>query len=188
MNYLLSVDPGLRKSGAALWHDGELVSAKLIEPDCDDSGVADVADVVAAMSSDVRGWCANVYDVDSAPRARAIEALKPWLRLVCEYPRTYGGRAGKGDANDLISVALVAGAILGRLGCPSQLVLPREWKGGIPKPQTKAEYLRDGYPVEERVKLKLTTTELIRVELTRDWWKNMDIWDALGIGLWALKR
>jgi hypothetical protein len=182
MSYLLSVDPGLRKCGAVLWHDGELLAARLLEERSDSE---EVRDVVEAMVFEVVTWWTEVYFRD-----RYTVPFIPGdsLRLVCEYPRTYGGRSSRGDANDLISVALVAGAILGRLACPSRLMLPEDWKGGIPKPQTKAEYLRDGYPVEERTKAKLSPAELARVEWPRDWKKRLDVADALGIGLWALKR
>lgn len=180
MSYLLNVDPGLRKCGAALWHEGELLSARLLEsePDSDDMHA-----LVQAMTYAVCTW--TMLEVLGG---FALSLLSSHLHLVCEYPRTYGGRSNRGDANDLISVALVAGAILGRLACPSRLMLPEDWKGGIPKPQTKAEYLRDGYPVEERTKAKLSPAELARVEWPRDWKKRLDVADALGIGLWALKR
>lgn len=181
MSYLLSVDPGLRKSGAALWHDGELVAAKLIEPKSDDT---DVALVIEAMASDMREWLRSF----PLPHGHDGYGMVPIMRLVCERPRTYGGRAGRGDANDLIAVALVVGALLGRLSCPTTLPLPEDWKGGIPKPQSKAEYLRDGYPVEERVRAKLSPVEAARVEWPRDWRKKMDVSDALGIGLYALGR
>lgn len=182
MTYLLSVDPGLRKSGAALWHDGELVAAKLIEPKSDDT---DVALVIEAMASDMHEW---LRSFPSCPCGHDGYGLVPIMCLVCERPRTYGGRAGRGDANDLIAVALVVGALLGRLSCPTALPLPKEWKGQLPKPQTKAEYLSDGYPVEERVRAKLSLAEAARVEWPKDWKKKMDVSDALGIGLWALKR
>lgn len=185
MSYLLSLDPGLRKCGVALWRGGELVAARLLVSERAPSQVEDVAADVAAMAEAV---CYFGAPHPGGGQRGLLDLARDGLRLACEYPRTYGGRASRGDANDLVSVALVAGAIQGRLGCASTFVLPEEWKGGIPKPDSKAAYLRDGYPVEERAKLKLTTTELIQVDLTRDWRKNMDVWDAVGIGLWALKR
>lgn len=181
MIYLLSVDPGLRKSGVALWRRGGLVFARLIEPKSDGP---EISDVVEAMMSSVCGWILRDCGAGDPTGSRT-----PWLRLVCERPRTYGGRvSGNADANDLIAVALVAGAILGRLGCPAALPLPEDWKGGISKPKTKAQYERDGYPVEERARGKLSPSELACVEWPRDWKKRLDVADAIGIGLWALGR
>lgn len=179
MSYLLSIDPGLRKCGAALWHDSELVEARLLVGEHEGREV-DVT--VAVMVDAAIAWCIDVYDVAS------IGSLKPWLHLAVEYPRTYGGRSSRGDANDLIGVALVAGAILGRLGCPAQLLLPEEWKGRIHKPESKAEYERDGYVVEARARAKLSAAELERVEWGKDWKKRMDVSDAVGIGLHVLGR
>lgn len=181
MSYLLSVDPGLRKSGAALWHDGELLAAKLIESKSEAKEIPILVEMMTRLICSI-----------GAPHPDGQRGLlglaRDGLQLVCERPRTYSGRAGRGDANDLIAVALVVGALLGRLSCPTALPLPEEWKGGIPKPKTKVEYLRDGYPVEERVRAKLSPVEAARVEWPRDWRKKMDVSDALGIGLYALGR
>lgn len=179
MSYLLSIDPGLRKCGSALWRNGQLVAAQLIVGDA--RGSLDEAGVVEKIVSEIETW----VQLESSFEFLRYQNSK----MVCEYPRTYGGRAKKGDANDLVGVALVAGAVLGRLACPSRLVLPEDWKGSAPKPQGKAEYLRDGYVVEQRATLKLSSGELTRVRLPgKDWRKALDVWDAVGIGLWALGR
>lgn len=173
MTYLLSIDPGLRKCGAALWHGPELIVAELVLGEREGD---DVANTVEGMRDAIVHW----FDFECS-------YLK-CTHIICEYPRTYGGRASRGDANDLVGVALVVGAILGRLACPSRLVLPEDWKGNAPKPDTKAEYERDGYVPEERARAALSPEELARVRLPRDWRKKLDVWDAVGIGLWVLKQ
>lgn len=179
MSYLLSVDPGLRKAGWALWLNDELQAARIIETKAEEG----ITNAIEAMTHELCQRWLNEYK-----RQWCTEPFIPGhsLRLACEYPQTYGGRAKKGDANDLIAVALVAGALVGRLGVPSRLILPREWKGSISKPETKAEYERDGYVVEERNKAKLSAEEYHRIEWPRDWKKRLDVADAVGIGLYAL--
>lgn len=184
MTYLLSVDPGLRKCGAALWRGPELVAAELV---IGERAGDDVAQTVTRMKTEISHW-EPIKSNDDRHITPLWLVVKHELEVVCEYPRTYGGRASRGDANDLVGVALVVGAILGRLACPSRLVLPEEWKGNAPKPDTKAEYERDGYVPEERARAALSADELACVRLPRDWRKKLDVWDAVGIGLWALKQ
>lgn len=77
-----------------------------------------------------------------ALRASTLEEMLSLIRqipkrspcaLVVEFPRAYG-RNTSTDPNDLIRVALVAGAIIERCQ-PIELHMPtpQEWKGQVPK-------------------------------------------------------
>lgn len=93
-------------------------------------------------------------------------------RAIIERPQIYSQRTNK-DPNDLIDVAMTAGmCALIATGC--QYVLPRTWKGQVPK---KIH--------QERIKSLLTPEEHI---ILGDRSNDTDILDAVGIGLWYLKR
>jgi hypothetical protein len=177
MNILLSIDPGLRGCGCALWRDGELQCAEYVRG-CKDNAAA-FADVVEEMGQEIESWAQHESNFDF------LTFIDSWL--VIERQRVYGGRAARGDASDLIDVAVVVGAIVGRLGVPTRIIHSQDWKGTIKKPRTKAEYRRDGYVVENRTQRDLSPEELARIELVKNWDDNLDVWDATGIGLWALR-
>lgn len=159
--WLLSVDSGKRACGCALWLDGALQRAEYVRM------VDGVEEMPRRMLAEVCLWTlrhslGDVWGDFSA-----------WV----EMPRTYGGRArGGADANDLIAEALTCGALVGHLPC-ARLILPAEWKGSATKAVT-----------EERCRDDLSAEELRRVVLPgRDKRLATNVWDAVGIGLWALK-
>ena len=83
---------------------------------------------------------------------------------------------------DLIILSLMAGRV-GGLFASSVLVdgnheyLPRTWKKQVPKKI-----------MIERIKAKLSKDEHSRVKLPKDKKQQLDVYDAIGIGLWALGR
>ena len=83
------------------------------------------------------------------------------------------------DPNDLIAVAHGAGqvmGIVGQIGLEVELVLPSTWKGQVPK---------DIH--HPRIRAKLDSAELALLDgLNKGQLK--DILDAVGIGLWWLKK
>jgi hypothetical protein len=100
-------------------------------------------------------------------------------RTIIELPQIYRSSKSKGDPNDLIDIALVVGALLERSGGHAELVLPRKWKGTVPK----------------KVMLKRIVSKLSEAEkrvlsnaygATKSTLHNVT--DSVGIGLWALKR
>ncbi len=156
---LISIDPGLRGCGAALWSDtGELLSAEYLKG----SDVLQSALAWKAMASTVKVWVAAF-----APDAKC---------LAIELPRTYGGRAAKGDANDLIQLAAVVGGIVTRLGLETVVYLPDHWKGQCPKSVTK-----------ERVDAKLSDAEKARIAWPAASLRH-NVIDGIGIGLHHLRR
>lgn len=94
--------------------------------------------------------------------------------LVIEVPRAYGLRGGKGeDKNDLIDLAFEAGRIVGLLRPVTLYVTtPSNWKAQVPKEI-----------VHNRCRRVLSPFEAHLLE-------GMDhnVWDAVALGLWHLKR
>lgn len=134
---LVSIDPG-NNSGIAVWDDGVLVQAYLVQ--------------------------------DSSPSAQCMG-----VDTVVEVPRIYPTGKGKGDPNDLIKVAFVAG----RLTAGAQRVIrvfPYQWKGQV-----------DPDVLEQRILTRLTDQERGRIPtLPRS--TSHNVTDAIGIGLHHLGR
>lgn len=184
---VVSIDPGLRGCGVAAWGNGELHDARYVpgEP----RGEA-LAEVVEATAFAVGTWL-------GALRRRAEHAAHPggavplgyapgWdrVQVIIECPQTYGGRASQGDANDLIGVSMVVGAIGAHLGEPWIAVRPAAWKGQVPK---KTKHKTN--PIELRCRAKMTAAELCRVYLPKSKVNlGHNVWDAIGIGMWHLRR
>lgn len=152
---LLSIDPGKKAIGWAMFTEnplqkgGDLWACGLVRGD-------DLKDLIKAIASCLVG-------------AR---------RAIIEIPQVYQQRHWGGDPNDLIDVALVAGAVAGRLLCPVEFVKPHAWKG---------------------TRKKRICHALTRKTLTDDEWSIVEsvdapsslrhnVIDAVGIGLWRLKR
>lgn len=167
---LLSIDPGVRGCGIAAWHDKQLLRAGYVDGQSDPKET-DLAELIDDTSVRVQAWIFEQIQEVGGP-----------AEVVLEYPQTYDGRAAKGDANDLISLALVAGAIFARTDEPTRLVLPREWKGQVPKKNQHGEN-----PIEQRARGKLSPLELSRVVLPQKKLRH-NVWDSVGIGLWHLRR
>lgn len=157
---ILTVDPGLRMCGAALWtRDGRLVSGALIKGAAEDRD----AKAWATMAGEVWEWTKlETWRLQTAP-------VTFW---VSEFPKVYTVGKSKGDPDDLLQLAGVVGALTGKLG-PGEIVRPYQWKGQVPKPV-----------MVERIKSKLTAEELELVRLPRAKSLHHNIWDAVGIGLW----
>src|SRR5690606_34499634 len=78
-------------------------------------------------------------DAWAQPAALPSVTASP-LRAVIESPQVYAASKSKGNPNDLVDVALAAGAWAGeaaRLGAEVKMVAPREWKGQLSKVVTR---------------------------------------------------
>ncbi len=98
--------------------------------------------------------------------------------LVVEIPQVYAGKA-KGDNNDLINLAIVAGACAA--GChQSVLATPRRWKGTMKKEAHHARLLS---------KLMLPERRLLETILAR-YAKGLqhNLLDAVGLAAWLCGR
>lgn len=166
---LLAIDPGLRGCGCALFDDGVLRAAAYVRGE----GVPeDLLMLARATALGVQWWVA--------------ERTTPYPdRLVLELPQTYGGRASRGDANDLLALAAVDGAVAVLFPLTSvQAIRPHQWKGGVPKPKSA----RGKYIVQERILERLSAEEQERITWSKAEKLKWDVADAIGVGLWALGR
>lgn len=125
--------------------------------------------------------CGYVETRDSSALQDAIKATgarghEAWI----EVPQVYQQRAWKGDPNDLIAVAVTVGRIAAEVGAGGEVhfARPHEWKGSVPKDV-----------MVKRIESKLLTCEaeiLHAAKIPRA--KRHNAIDAIGLGLWALRR
>ncbi len=156
---VLSVDPGVRKSGVALWTPGGVLKmARLVES--------------AVKEGDGAIWS------DMADQIRDALRFEEVTELVIEKPQVYPRETC--DPNDLINLTGTVGAVVHEFAACGEVkvYLPREWKGQVPKPERAAE----PYIIAERLKKALTPDELATVKLPKAAAKCWDVWDAVGIG------
>lgn len=169
---ILSIDPGTRGIGAALWCKAELLLAAYVPSPSDvGSGPRECADAARA----VWAW------------AGRSGFGAPGDVLAVEWPQIYSRAGGKskGDPNDLLPLAGVDSALAALF--PSVEVhhfVPHAWKAGVPKPKSAAEE----YIITRRVIARLSEVEQARVEWPGNKKHGWDVADALGIGLYHLGR
>jgi hypothetical protein len=172
---LVSVDPGLRHLGFAVFTDGTLTHAALIKnPVKQDRGPTawwGMADTV------VKAW-------DDLTR-RAGQVVRAPHAYVLEVPQVYRFGKSKGDPDDLIQLAGVGGAVgaaLLKLPAPFKHVstahgyYPREWKGQTPK-EIMLERIEERLTAEEKASIQPCAPSL-----------RHNIIDSVGIGLCHLGR
>lgn len=107
----------------------------------------------------------------------SINVSGKYPELVIEFPRIYPkgrGETDHVDPNDLLWVAAVAGA-MSTLG-PSKIYYPSDWKGQSKKEKTLRLVLQACTPAERAV-----------IEQVKGW-KRHNAVDAVGIGMYHLKR
>jgi len=164
--YLVAIDPGLRLAGLAVFADGVLVHAELVQTRKAAKDEMDPlrlnAHVAAYLTRSVR---------------EHVRGSDP-LTVVAEWPRVFGRGRSKGDPNDLLPLAGCSAACVARLQPQHALaVRPDEWKGTMPT---------EGV-LESRVLARLGPALGVydRARLNA---KSLahNVTDAVGIGLWAL--
>jgi hypothetical protein len=162
--YLVSVDPGAANVAWAVFEDGILQASGF-------TAVQETSDAARPF------LVTDLFFQDLMKAFPACTAIGSGCQLVIERPQVYTGAGkSKGDPNDLISVALVVGAVLaaalGTYGWGTKTVLPATWKGQTPKNICK-----------KRLQKELAPQEAERVR-----WGSHDIVDAVGIGCFKLGR
>lgn len=154
MSYLIAVDPGLHACGVAIFTDSVLQDASYIQSDSKYTALNMIAQSM-------------VYSV-------LAKTGRMYGNMVIELPQVYP--VSKGDPNDLISLAVVIGALVeGFGGHYTQLVKPREWGGQTPKKTKNQRVLK---ALRESEKAKIVSVGA----------KDHNTLDAIGIGLWKLGR
>lgn len=155
---LISVDPGVKEAGVAVFEDRELVVAWLEQG---------------------KDWLETAQGIYASVEARYPIEVLSGIEWVVEIPQVYTQNLLKGDPNDLIQLALVVGALGASIGRRDSIktYLPRQWKGQTPKKTSNA-----------RTQEKLSREEMSRVELPRAKSLHHNVWDAIGIGLYHVRR
>lgn len=101
-------------------------------------------------------------------------------KVVIEKPFTIGNRAFRGKTDSLIDLAVVVGRLYERFeagGSEIVLLTENQWKGGVPKEV-----------MHRRCRDKLASWEESRIELPKNKKRQLDVWDAVSIGIKVLKR
>ena len=143
---LLAIDPGCQKMGWAVFGPDN----KLVS-------------------------CGSIVADNMEQTAKRLLAAVPHgiTHGVTEYQQIYPGTK---RPNDIVKLAFAAGLYVGCFEIPFTRVLPREWKGQVPKDV-----------MIKRIHGRLTDDERRRIpELAT--YRRHDVLDAIGIGLWYLKR
>lgn len=173
---LIAIDPGLNATGWSAWtrcgDSHQLVAAGLVQMPAS-WRLCTVTERSVEIARQVLGAAFLV----TGPAATQVIANATVIELPQQYAVTKGT---KGDPNDLIDLAALCGTIAGALqtsGSRVAYVRPREWKGQTPKDCT-----------EERARARLQPSELARVTLPKAESLQHNVWDAVGIGLWATGR
>lgn len=166
LNVLVSVDPGIRGCGVAVFNDGRLYRAAYIKNPSLSKG--NRAMEARNMADEVCSW------VD----------LGHVGTLALEWPRIYASRIRAGqtkeDPNDLLALAAVGSAI-NTFFCTGRTYsyTPSEWKAQMEKDVCEAY-----------VRRRLAPSELAAAEVGAKAAKSKahNMWDAIGIGLHHLGR
>ncbi len=145
------LDPGVKEAGVSLWEGTELAAAFL------------------ARGSDWRDTADEAFRLIGEHVPRELVSV-----IVVEIPQIYAQRKLKGDPNDLITVALNAGAFVGHWDDDVEIVEyhPHRWKGQVPK-----------NIAIKRFKKRLSADERTRVEKAPATLMH-NVWDSVGLGLY----
>jgi hypothetical protein len=154
---LISIDPGVKMAGVAAWSNQTLKGAWLVRG---------------------RGWRDTAFEVYKHLQCNFLDPVLAELEIAIERPQIYVQARLKGNPNDLVTLALMAGATCAILGRQTQVTeyLPREWKGQVPKET-----------MTERIQSKLSVAEAKTIDLPAKSYQH-NVWDAAGIGLHHLRR
>ncbi len=146
---LTIVDPGKQHAGLAEYVNGVLLRCALVTG-------TDPYDVAFRASV----WAG--YDIDD---------------LVCEGQQVYG--RGQSDPNDLLPLAQTVGGCMARIKSRRrEIVLPRIWTKGVPKPVRIRRWLQTASPGE------IALVEAL--DLSKE--QQHNVIDAICLGAWWLGR
>lgn len=156
-SHLIAIDPGLQGTGLAIWRDGVLVEARVLD-----------------VPSKLRSWpwparADFLADCVSAPLPDGARDRAD-CTVVCEYPEYFAGSKNMGwKSGDLQRLTYLVGLFSGRVAPARFVPVPvHTWKGQLPK-----------HVVEERLIRRLGNAKALQLQPT------LHAWDAIGIGMWA---
>jgi len=157
---MLVVDPGKKDAGVAFFVAGRLVEVALIVPP---------TPTPYEVARYVEMWVRRCMYNHAGDGGRVGLVL-------CEDQQVYG--RSRGNPNDLLPLAQTVGGVLARVDAfDRQLVLPRIWTGGVPKPVR-----------QRRLLAGLQPAELALIKAIKPASKAHNVIDAVHIGLWHLDR
>ncbi len=166
MDTLIAIDPGKKGCGVAVFYDGRLGECEFIEGTR--AEIVERGDTVASMRSPMQG-----------------------ISVVLEKPVVYDRKNWEGDPNDLIEItitgALLASAMhIGGFEYEFEAVTPQQWKGQTPKEIMNKRVWKFLHDSDAPDHGELSAALYGRRHTTGGKWHN--VLDAIGIGLWRLKR
>jgi hypothetical protein len=135
---VLSVDPGIRGCGCAIFRDGLLFKAEYVK-NLEKKGAGPFE--CAEMGMRVVEWSIRAHTV------------------VLEWPTVYAGRASRGDARDLFPLAGIDTAIaVNYVGCEIVHYVPFEWKSNM-NPDVLIRRIQGRLSSEETKRVKLPSAK-----------------------------
>lgn len=161
---VLAIDPGKHHAGCAVFVEGRLFSARTIKSSSKNAALS-CREIGSEVKRDVSGITLD--------------------KVTCELPNVRARQRQKGDPNDLLYLMLTNGAVLSRVVAEAyELVEVNRWKGSVPKEVMKGRITGDWGNTPAPNPPKLDPDEL-RVLGHRP---SHNTIDAVGIGLWTLRR
>lgn len=166
MKTLISLDPGLREAGLAVFTGGLLTSAFLVRnPNTKDRGG--------------KAWVDMGREVDII-LGEAASTETSLFTFVSEIPQVYReGKSANVSPDDLTNLTGVVGCVIGFLD-PSEVktYVPAEWKGQVPKKIHN-----------KRIIAALSSTEVAALDAVKcPASLKHNVVDAIGVGLFELGR
>jgi hypothetical protein len=162
----LYVDPGKFHAALAFFAEDRLKAKTLLK----------VSGHSAAAASSELGELAFQWLTDlGAVRAGCLECV------ACEKPAIWTQGGFRGDPNDVLDLMATNGSIMHAVWAHQRAyITTNDWKGQVPKPKKSSE----PYIIEQRVRKRLDEQETAVLGQAPD----HNVVDAVGIGLWDLKR
>lgn len=174
MTNLLTLDPGTRGAGVAVFVDRDLVGATYVHNPCREGRRLNSAVTLARA---VRHWAEVTVN-------RSIH------RIAIEVMRSYEAGQQKGPQDDLIDVSLVSAAVAGTFHDVRPELMstfyPQEWKGSV-KAETFLGRILDRLESHEKAAIKLVG-RIPLAEVPKSDSLDHNTLDAIGIGLKVLGR
>lgn len=163
---VLAIDPGIKACGMSIFEKDRLVYCNVLRPMAVVHPLVGIKEIMALAQA---AWDANM-GVSYSPEL-----------LIVEKPQIYQQQHLKGDPNDLIPLAIMAGMFWERFK-PKNIILPqpKEWKGQVPKDVMSRRTL---------TKLDKREQEVLKEDLIRvpERLRHNGL-DSIGIGLYGLNR
>lgn len=169
---ILSIDPGLNACGCALFGTAitnELLWAGLIK------NKIDASPLNPTYHSMIWRGMVDAVDERIYRMFGGSDDHKPHI-LAIELPQIYVASRSKGDANDLITLTGVVGALTQWFHGTTFMYHPHSWKGTVPKKIMSNRILKRLSEVE-RSKIEKSPESLIH-----------NVYDGIGVGLHHIKR